>query len=201
MEANIAAAEGLVDRHEISEEDRAALIPALAKARAALDRYRTARARKDASASTLGAIGVASAAILADDATVVGVADDPALIGLGLAAIVVAIQAHAPSTREELASSWLELGQQLEALDSTVMMTSSGKVIHDHLVVEARKRILARAAAKGESLKESQITREMLCEELNQMLREYRRSNTIEWMKTISTQKGLGCRGSRSNRE
>jgi hypothetical protein len=202
MEDAIAAAERLLRGGEISDEEREALFQSIQGARAALDRYRSARLDKAARAATLGSIGLAAAAIVADDATVVGVADDPLLIPLALAAMVAVIQSNAPSTRDELARAWLELGHQLDVLRKTIAMTSRGNVIHKHLVDEARKRAIDRAAVAGAALSESQVTQEMLCDELERMMREFRRSgNTEEWEKAISTQKGLQCRPSRHSRE
>ncbi|HYO58298.1 MAG TPA: hypothetical protein VEU50_36525 [Archangium sp.] len=202
MENAIAAAERLQHGEEISDEEREALTQSLEGARAALDRYRAARLDKTARAATIGTIGPAAAAIVADDATVVGVADDPLLIPLALAAIVAVIRSNAPSARDELARAWLELGHQLDVLRRTIAMTSRGNVIHQHLVDEARKRAIRRAAATGAALTESHVTEEMLCGELERMGREFRRSKNIEeWKKAISTQKGLKCRPSRHSRE
>lgn len=123
-------------------------------------------------------IGAAAAAILADDATGVGVADDPLLIPLALAAMVGAIQSHAPTARDELSRAWLELGQQLEALRTTVArMTPRGNVVHQHLVDEARKRVIRRAAAEGRVLTESQVGDDLLCEELKRMEHELNKAN------------------------
>lgn len=92
--------------------------------------------------------------------------------------------------------------RQLDELEQTIAMTSRGNVIHKHLVDEARERVLREMAAAGTTLTDAQVTREMLCDELDRMLREFRRSgNTGEWKKTISTQKGLNCRPSRNSRE
>lgn len=202
MESALAATERLLKSDEVSDEEREALTESLHKARTALERYRVARAKKTARMNTLGAIGIAAGVIVADDATGVGVLDDPLLVVLALAAMQTAIQENSPSLRDELANSWLELGQQLEALRHTVAMTSKGNVIHEHLVDEARDRIIERAAKAGVSLAESQIKHEMLCEEFERMMREFRRAkNTDKWKKTISTQKGLECRPSRNSRE
>jgi hypothetical protein len=170
MEEAIAAAERLQRSEELSEEEREALSRSLVSARAAIEQYRSARLRQDARTASLGMIGAAAAAIVADDATGVGVADDPLLIPLALAAMVGAIQSHVPTVRDELARAWLELGQQLEALRTTVArMTPQGNVIHQHLVDEARKRAIRRAAAEGRVLTESQVGDELLCDELGRM--------------------------------
>jgi hypothetical protein len=202
MENAIAAAEHLQRGEDISDEEREALILSLERARTALDRYRSARLDATARAATLGTIGLAAAAIVADDATLVGVADDPLLIPLALAAMVAVIRSNAPSAHDEMAHAWLELGHQLDMLRKTIAMTSRGNVIHKHLVDEARKRALERAATMGVALADSHVTLEMLCDELKRMMQEFRRSgNTEEWEKTISTQKGLKCRPSRHSRE
>jgi hypothetical protein len=202
MRNAIAAAERLQQSQEISDEEREELSQSLQAVRAALDRYRAARFKKGTRAGTLGMMGAAAAAIVADDATVIGVADDPLLIPLALGAIAMVIRSHAPSVRDELSSAWLELGQRIEALSHTVSMTSRGNVIHQHLVDEARQRAIRRAAASGTTLSESQVTEAMLCDELERMTKELRRAgNTEDWKKAISTQKGLRCRPSRNSRE
>jgi hypothetical protein len=51
-------------------------------------------------------------------------------------------------------------------------------------------------------LTESQVKKELLCEELKRMAEELRQlDETEEWQKVNSTQKGLGCRPSRHSRE
>ena len=93
------------------------------------------------------------------------------------------------------------LGEMLKDVSGTlttaVLMTAIGGVVHDHIVNEARDLAIALglAATAGE------ITREMLCEMLRRMAQQTRRSDTEKWKKIIATQKGLGCRGSRANRE
>jgi hypothetical protein len=202
MQKAIATAERLQRTEALSEEEHEALTRSLDGARAALERYRSARRSQMTHTATLATIGAAAAAIVADDATVVGVADDPLLIPLALAALVAVIRSNAPSARDELARAWLELGQQLEMLRETLTLTSPGKVVHDYLVDEARKRAIRRAAAQGVVLTESQVKDEMLCDELERMAREFRRANKLEdWKKANSTQKGLKCRPSRHNRE
>ncbi len=76
------------------------------------------------------------------------------------------------------------------------LMTAEGNVIHDHIVDEAREL----AVALGLAATVGSVSREVLCEMLRRMERQYRRSDTDKWKKIISTQKGLGCRGSRANR-
>lgn len=202
MQQTLAAAEHLQRTEALSEKEQEALTRSLDGARAALERYRSARRGQMAHSATLATIGAAAAAIVADDATVVGVADDPLLVPLALAAMVAVLRSNAPSARDELARAWLELGHQLEVLGRTIAATSPGKVVHDYLVDEARKRAVKRAAAKGVVLTESQVEDEMLCDELERMAREFRRANkTKEWKKAISTQKGLDCRPSRHSRE
>ncbi len=202
MENAIAAAERMLHGEEILDEERETLLQSLEGARAALRQYRSARLDKAARAATVGMIGVAAAAIVADDATVVGVADDPLLVPLALAAMVAGIRSNAPSARDNLARAWLELGHQLDVLRNTIALTSRGNVIHNHLVDEARERAIRRAAAMGVALTDSHVTQEMLCDELERMMREFRRSkNMEEWKKAVSTQKGLKCRPSRHSRE
>jgi hypothetical protein len=93
------------------------------------------------------------------------------------------------------------LGQVLKDLSGTlntaVLMTAVGSVVHDHIVNEAKEL----AIALGLAATAGQVTREMQCEMLRRMAQQARRSDTEKWKKIIATEKGLGCRGSRANRE
>jgi hypothetical protein len=82
-------------------------------------------------------------------------------------------------------------------LTAAVLMTAVGGVLHDHIVNEAKELAIALglAATAGE------ISREVLCQMLRKMAQQNRRSDTEKWKKIIATEKGLGCRGSRANRE
>jgi hypothetical protein len=82
-------------------------------------------------------------------------------------------------------------------LGSAVLMTAVGGVIHDHIVNEAKEM----AVALGLAASAAMVTREVLCQMLDRMAKQTRRSDSAKWKKIIATQKGLGCRGSRANRE
>jgi hypothetical protein len=89
------------------------------------------------------------------------------------------------------------LGDVRATLGAAVLMTAVGGVIHDHIVDEAREL----AVAAGLAATAGAVTLDMLCEMLRQMANKVRRSDSEKWKKIIATQKGLGCRGSRANRE
>lgn len=82
-------------------------------------------------------------------------------------------------------------------LATTVLMAAVGNVIHDHIVDEAREL----AVALGLAATAAAVTTEVLCQMLAQLRRTARRADPEKWKKIISTEKGLGCRGSRANRE
>lgn len=203
IESMITAAERLKDDKSLPEAERAATAQEIEKTRAALERYRAVRSQKPAHGKALAAIGVASAGLLADDVTVIGVVDDPLLVGMALAAAGVAITGAVAkiSHRNELERAWNDLGVQLEVLGQTIAMTAKGNVIHDYIVQEARRRIIEKAALAGKNLTASQITTEMLCNELKLLQDEFiKAGDSKKWRDTVSTQKGYECRPSRRSK-
>jgi hypothetical protein len=124
-----------------------------------------------------------------------GPADAVALLyGLGallFAGVVVTAVARDPGLASRQAAA---LGQTLRdirgILGSAVLMTAIGNVIHDHIVDEAREL----AVALGLAASAATVTREILCQMLDRMAKQNRRSDTAKWKKIISTQKGLNCR-------
>jgi hypothetical protein len=200
MRQNVATAERLLEDPTVPNDDKARIRRAIAAARGALSRYDELRSQGQTRTATLASIGGAAGLIVADDATVVGVADDPLLIVLGLAAIGTYIFTSSSASRDALNQAWQATGQQLSNLariiGATVLMTAAGNVVHDHIVDEARKL----AVALGLAATVGQVTREMICQMLERMARQTRRADKEKWKKIVSTQKGLKCRSSRASR-
>lgn len=119
---DIRAAEGLLQDESVSDEDRERIRAAIESARGALSHYSELRSAGETRAYIMAPIGVASGAILADDATGVGVGDDPLLILCALAAIATYIATSAPATREALTEAWASVGRSVSDL-STVIST------------------------------------------------------------------------------
>jgi hypothetical protein len=82
-------------------------------------------------------------------------------------------------------------------LGSAVLMTAVGGVVHDFIVDEAKQLAVTLGLAASAAL----VTREVLCQMLDRMAKQTRRSDSAKWKKIMATQKGLGSRGSRANRE
>lgn len=131
-----------------------------------------------------------------------GPADAVALLyGLGallFAGVTVTTVARDPDLVPRQAAA---LGRTLRdirgILGSAVLMTAVGGVIHDHIVNEAKEM----AVALGLAASAAMVTREVLCQMLDRMAKQTRRSDSAKWKKIIATQKGLGCRASRASRE
>jgi hypothetical protein len=131
-----------------------------------------------------------------------GPADAVALLyGLGallFAGVVVTTVARDPDLVSRQAAALAQTLRDIRSiLGSTVLMTAAGNVIHDHIVNEAREL----AVALGLAASAAAVTREILCQMLDRMAKQNRRSDSAKWKKIISTQKGLHCRGSTADRE
>jgi hypothetical protein len=115
----IAQAERL-DTAEISEAGRAQLKAAVKEAREALRAFIKLRGKGTRRDQSLSAIGAASVAILADDASGGGVVDDVLLPFCGIAAIAVIIATTAPASRDEIIEGWHRVGGRLDQLSHTI---------------------------------------------------------------------------------
>ncbi len=125
---NITLAQTVLADATIPEEDKRAVRTALQQARTALQHYTDLQQSGGTRTAAMAPIGLAAAGIVADDATGIGVADDPLLIVLGLAAIAVLIFTNSPAGKEAISQAWLALGRSLQDLSaalSTVLMAQA----------------------------------------------------------------------------
>lgn len=104
----LAEIRALVEREDspLTREDRQRLAPLLAEAMAQLDRYQKLAAEGSSRTKALATIGVMSAGVLADDATVIGTVDDVALPLLGLAALITLVATRPRPSEVDLDSAW-----------------------------------------------------------------------------------------------
>lgn len=107
----------------IPDEDLGDVKQALATAKRAMRTYRDLRGRSDSAAMPI--IIASSTAIAADDATVVGTADDVLLIPLALAAVVVHIFGESAPTVDQLGDAWWDVGNSLDKLSKAIEMAKA----------------------------------------------------------------------------
>ena len=104
----------------MSDEQKAQLDAAEARVRRALADLRDTHQRGAYRGVAMARIGGVSAALVADDATVVGVADDGLLILCGIAAVVAIVSTSAAASPQQLKKSWDELHSSLLELDAAI---------------------------------------------------------------------------------
>lgn len=109
----------------ISDEQRTRLDAAEARVRRALRNLRVTRQRGVARGAMIARIGGVSAALLVDDTTVVGVADNGLLILCGIAAVVTILTTSAEASKQEIRSSWNELRDSLLELEDAIAAITS----------------------------------------------------------------------------
>lgn len=123
------AAERLDADPRIPAAVRAEMRQSVQETREALAELISRRQQGGARKETLSGLGVAAAGILGNDATGVGVADDPLLIGLGAAALAAIIVMNAPASKDDLAKSWRVVGRKLDHLGE--FLRAAGEVVAD----------------------------------------------------------------------
>ena len=109
----------------LSPEERLLLQAAIARAEAALASYEELSSQGATRTSMMSGFGAAAAGVLCDDATGVGVADDPALIFIGLAALATLLVTQPKPSAEALGQAWQEVvrGVQEVALAGERLLT------------------------------------------------------------------------------
>jgi len=100
----------------IGEGERKELEVAVRNAEAALLGYDDLAGRGHARAAAMGPLALAGGGILADDATGVGVADDPALIFIGIGILAALLLTQAPASDRQLAQAWSKVAASLKAV-------------------------------------------------------------------------------------
>ncbi|WP_428262865.1 polymorphic toxin type 34 domain-containing protein [Haliangium sp.] len=186
-------AETLLTDPGIPEEHRDRLEGAIERTRHALSRYDDLRFRGQSRTMIIAPITTSAGAIVADDATVVGAADDVLLIPLALAAIATYAITDPAASEQELTQAWNATLDQVGALgvvvQSTLSFASAGNVADTGIMAEVHEMI--RAANR-------EPTPEEICRALATLMQaakdagDTRRENRIR-----ATQKSRGCRHSR----
>lgn len=100
------AASRFIERPELSPATKQQLRAAVAGSRTALSRYNRLRQRGTTRATVMMPIQASAGAIVADDATGIGVADDILLIPLALAAIATHVLTDDTATSDEIGQAW-----------------------------------------------------------------------------------------------
>lgn len=123
----LAAAEALLADPEapLDEEERKQLAAAVEQARQKLGAYEALAAQGGDRTTAMGGIAVGATAVVADDATGIGVADDWLLVILGLAALYTLATTRPPASSIELEQGWTELAGALR----TVAQLGTGLVV------------------------------------------------------------------------
>jgi hypothetical protein len=118
VRTKLAAARAILDDKSapIGENERKELESAVRSAEAALHGYDDLAGRGHARAAAMGPLVLAGGGILADDATGVGVADDPALIFIGIGILAALLLTQAPASDRQLAQAWSRVTASLQAV-------------------------------------------------------------------------------------
>ena len=139
----------------LSDSERAVLQAAVQKAEAALASYmKLAQQGKNRNAA-MGGFVIAGGGILADDATVVGVADDPLLILIGLGMVATMLLTKAPASNQQLAQAWGDAARSLQQAVQAGAILIALKLKGDQLrgnterLAEHLARLLALTAVAG----------------------------------------------------
>lgn len=118
VRAKLAAARGiLADKNTpLGETERKELETAVADAEAALRSYDELAGQGQARTAAMAPLALAGVGILADDATGVGVADDPLLILVGIGMLATLLLTRAPASDQQLAQAWSRVTSSLRTV-------------------------------------------------------------------------------------
>jgi hypothetical protein len=197
MREAIGLAAMLLQDPELSVEDKDRLSQAINASRWALDHYEELRSRGDTRVYVMAGIGKASAAIVADDVTGVGTANDFLLIPLALGAMATYILTEGQASSEELAQAWLTVGYRIQELSTTldeiIHLTSRGNVA-DTGIMEEVYDLLGRMGIPK--------TNDNVCRALAILMEAAEQANDeTKKLRIRKTQKAKRCRWSRHSRE
>jgi hypothetical protein len=178
----------------LSAEDNHRLSRAVDAARWALDHYEALRSRGDTRVFIFAGVKASSAAIVADDVTIVGTGDDILLIPIALAAIATYIFTNSKASSEEIAQAWMQVAQRIQELSTTldqiVHLTSRGNVADTGIMEEAQELMRTARAPKGD-----------ICAALAILHEAAHQANDIKKKRRIErTQKYHDCRHSRKRK-
>ena len=118
LESQLATARRALERPNMGLEmaDRELLLEKLTATELVLQRYAKLARKKPADVASTAPLFAAGAVVIADDASGVGVVDDPLLIVIGIALAVKASKAGGASTDAELQIAWSLVTMQISAL-------------------------------------------------------------------------------------
>lgn len=152
VKAQLGRAKALVNdpASGLTEEQRAELRTAIAQTEASVATYEQVSSQGQTRTAAMAPIALAGGGILADDATGVGVADDPLLILVGIAALAVLIATKPAAPEPDLDNAWRKIASDLQKLGEIgtgIMMAVQGPRAAGQLTNIARH--LARFLALG----------------------------------------------------
>jgi hypothetical protein len=143
----VGEAEALIDEPWTQPEHIDQLRAAIASVRSALSDYNGKRERGSTRAVIIAPIRASAAAIVADDATGVGVGNDVALVPLALVAVATYVITDARASQQELTRAWNHVLTTTGALGQTVKdivaATSRGNVADTGIMAEVNALIAA----------------------------------------------------------
>jgi hypothetical protein len=106
---------------KLTEDERRTLESRLNAAERALDAYVRVVTRGDKRAAATAPLYAAGGAVLADDVTGVGAADDPLLPIIGLGVLLAHAATSPPATDSEINKAWIALVAAMEAASATAV--------------------------------------------------------------------------------
>lgn len=113
---HIDAAQALLKDARLSNVQRTRLQEAIAVARHKLARFMAKRQQGYTQSAVMAGLGSASAGVVSNDVTIVGVADDWILLPIAVIAIGSKIILDSPASPNDLESAWLEVGTSMRDL-------------------------------------------------------------------------------------
>ncbi len=192
----IGAAEALLDAEGIDETHKAMLRKHISQTRIALGHYDRLRTRGLTRTMIMAPISASASAIIADDATVVGVGDDVLLIPLALAAIATYALTDTQTSQQEIGQAWnqvlTEVGALGKTVDEIIHLASVGNVADTGIMEEVHALIRIHGWSD---------TKENVCRALATLWQEAKNMRNVKRRHRIErTQKYHGCRHSRHSR-
>ena len=116
--AEISTAKGLLDANTspLTDEERAQLSLLIGQAEQSLASFVELQNQGAARVAGMAPLALAGGVIIADDATVVGIADDPLLILVGMGMLAVWMATAGPASNRELQHGWEALTATIERM-------------------------------------------------------------------------------------
>jgi hypothetical protein len=156
VKAQLARAKALLDdpASGLTDEQRAELRTAVAQTEASVAGYEQLSSQGGTRTAAMAPLALAGGGIVADDATGVGVADDPLLILVGIAALAVLVATKPAAPEPDLEDAWRKIANDLQKLGEIgtgIMMAVQGPRAAGQLTNIARHlaRLLALSSVGG----------------------------------------------------